>query len=137
MDQESSIKILLAKPGLDGHDVGAKVVVRALLDAGFDVTYTGLRQTPEQIVERVRDGGYDVIGLSILSGSHLPLCRKIRDLMKEKGVDNKLWLVGGNIPKKDHGKLKDMGVDGIFPTPSKLDDIVVFIREKVSRWPRN
>ncbi len=137
MDQESSIKILLAKPGLDGHDVGAKVVVRALLDAGFDVTYTGLRQTPEQIVERVSEEGFDVIGLSILSGSHLPLCRKVRDLMRQRGMDNKLWVVGGNIPERYHGELRDMGVDGIFPTHARLDEIVEFIREKVARWPRN
>ncbi len=134
---EKQIKILVAKPGLDGHDVGAKVVVRALMDAGFDVVYTGLRQTPREIVERVRDDGIDVVGLSILSGSHLPLCRKLRDELKAYDIDNKLWIVGGNIPKKDHEALKDMGVDAIFPTSSRLDDIVNFIREQVSKWPRN
>ena len=134
---EKQIKILVAKPGLDGHDVGAKVVVRALMDAGFDVVYTGLRQTPREIVERVRDDGIDVVGLSILSGSHLPLCRKLRDELKAHDIDNKLWIVGGNIPAKDHEALKDMGVDAIFPTSSKLDDIVDFIREQVSKWPRN
>jgi len=134
---EKQIKILVAKPGLDGHDVGAKVVVRALMDAGFDVVYTGLRQTPREIVERVRDDGIDVVGLSILSGSHLPLCRKLRDELKAHDIDNKLWIVGGNIPAKDHEALKDMGVDAIFPTSSKLDDIVNFIREQVSKWPRN
>ncbi len=134
---EKQIKILVAKPGLDGHDVGAKVVVRALMDAGFDVVYTGLRQTPREIVERVRDDGIDVVGLSILSGSHLPLCRKLRDELKAHDIDNKLWIVGGNIPAKDHEALKDMGVDAIFPTSSKLDDIVNFSREQVSKWPRN
>ncbi len=134
---EKQIKILVAKPGLDGHDVGAKVVVRALMDAGFDVVYTGLRQTPREIVERVRDDGIDVVGLSILSGSHLPLCRKLRDELKAHDIDNKLWIVGGNIPAKDHEALKDMGVDAIFSTSSKLDDIVNFIREQVSKWPRN
>ncbi len=134
---EKQIKILVAKPGLDGHDVGAKVVVRALMDAGFDVVYTGLRQTPREIVERVRDDGIDVVGLSILSGSHLPLCRKLRDELKAHDIDNKLWIVGGNIPAKDDEALKDMGVDAIFPTSSKLDDIVNFIREQVSKWPRN
>ena len=134
---EKQIKILVAKPGLDGHDVGAKVVVRALMDAGFDVVYTGLRQTPREIVERVRDDGIDVVGLSILSGSHLPLCRKLRDELKAHDIDNKLWIVGGNIPAKDYEALKDMGVDAIFPTSSKLDDIVNFIREQVSKWPRN
>ncbi len=134
---EQPIKILVAKPGLDGHDVGAKVVVRALMDAGFEVVYTGLRQTPREIVDAVRDNAIDVVGLSILSGSHLPLCRKVRDELKAHDIDNKLWIVGGNIPRKDHEALKDMGVDAIFPTSSRLDDIVDFIREQVSTWPRN
>ena len=134
---ERRIKILVAKPGLDGHDVGAKVVVRALMDAGFEVVYTGLRQTPGEIVDAVRDNAIDVVGLSILSGSHLPLCRKLRDELKAHDIDNKLWIVGGNIPAKDHEALKDMGVDAIFPTSSRLDDIVAFIREQVSTWPRN
>ncbi len=131
------IRILVAKPGLDGHDVGAKVVVRALMDAGFDVVYSGLRRTPKQIVETVRESDIDVVGLSILSGSHLPLCRKVRDELKAHDIDNKLWIVGGNIPKKDHEALKDLGVDAIFPTSSRLDDMVDFIREQVSKWPRN
>jgi methylmalonyl-CoA mutase C-terminal domain/subunit len=134
---EKRIRILVAKPGLDGHDVGAKVVVRALMDAGFDVVYSGLRRTPREIVETVRDQDIDVVGLSILSGSHLPLCRKLRDELKANDIDNKLWIVGGNIPAKDHEALKDMGVDAIFPTSSRLDDIVAFIREQVSTWPRN
>ncbi len=134
---DKRIRILVAKPGLDGHDVGAKVVVRALMDAGFDVVYTGLRRTPKEIVETVRADDIDVVGLSILSGSHLPLCRKVRDELKAHDVDNKLWIVGGNIPRKDHDALKDMGVDAIFPTSSRLDDIVNFIREQVSTWPRN
>ncbi len=134
---DKRVRILVAKPGLDGHDVGAKVVVRALMDAGFDVVYTGLRQTPREIVEAVRDRDIDVVGLSILSGSHLPLCRKVRDELKAHDIDNKLWIVGGNIPKKDHEALKDLGVDAIFPTSSRLEDIVEFIREQVSRWPRN
>jgi methylmalonyl-CoA mutase C-terminal domain/subunit len=134
---DKPIKILVAKPGLDGHDVGAKVVVRALKDAGFDVIYSGLRKTPKEIVDTVREQGIDVIGLSILSGSHLPLCRKVRDELKAHEIDNKLWIVGGNIPKKDHEALKDLGVDAIFPTSSRLDDMVDFIREQVSKWPRN
>ncbi len=134
---DKRVRILVAKPGLDGHDVGAKVVVRALMDAGFDVVYTGLRQTPREIVEAVRDRDIDVVGLSILSGSHLPLCRKVRDELKAHDIDNKLWIVGGNIPRKDHEALKDLGVDAIFPTSSRLEDIVEFIREQVSRWPRN
>lgn len=131
------IKILLAKPGLDGHDVGAKVVVRALIDAGFEVVYTGLRKTPEEIVARAAAENADVIGLSILSGSHLPLCERVRDLMAESDFGNRLWLVGGNIPARDHDELRRMGVDGIFPTGARLDDIVEFIRENASRWPRN
>ncbi len=134
---ERRIRILIAKPGLDGHDVGAKVVVRALMDAGFDVVYSGLRRTPKEIVETVREKNIDVVGLSILSGSHMPLCRKVRDELKAYDIDNKLWIVGGNIPKKDHEALKDMGVDAIFPTSSRLDDMVDFIREQVSKWPRN
>ena len=134
---EKRIRILVAKPGLDGHDVGAKVVVRALMDAGFEVVYSGLRRTPKEIVETVNENDIDVVGLSILSGSHLPLCRKVRDELRARDIDNKLWIVGGNIPKKDHEALKDIGVDAIFPTSSRLDDMVDFIREQVSKWPRN
>ncbi len=128
---ERKIKVLLAKPGLDGHDVGAKVVVQALLHAGFDVIYTGLRQTPEAIVEAARAADVDVIGLSILSGSHLPLCRRLRDLMFDRGLYDKLWLVGGNIPAADRLILKQLGYRGVFPTGSRTDDIVSFIRENV------
>jgi methylmalonyl-CoA mutase C-terminal domain/subunit len=128
---ERKIKVLLAKPGLDGHDVGAKVVVQALLAAGFDVTYTGLRQTPEQIAEAARDNGVDVIGLSILSGSHMPLCRRLRDLLLDKGLHDKLWIVGGNIPEADRMVLRQLGFRGVFPTGSRTDDIVAFIREHV------
>ena len=131
------IKVLVAKPGLDGHDVGAKVVVRALMDAGFDVVYTGLRKTPEEIVARAREENPDVIGLSILSGSHVPLCRRVKELLDDSDFGNRLWLVGGNIPGKDHEALNRIGVDGIFQTGAKLDDIVAFIRENASKWPRN
>ncbi|TAK47804.1 MAG: methylmalonyl-CoA mutase [Xanthobacteraceae bacterium] len=128
---ERRIKILLAKPGLDGHDVGAKVVVHALLDAGFDVAYTGLRQTPEAIVKAAAEAKADVIGLSILSGAHLSLCRRIRELMQEKGLYDKLWIVGGNIPEDDRMVLRQLGFKGVFPTGSHTDDIVSFIRENV------
>ena len=131
------IRVLLAKPGLDGHDVGAKVVARALIEAGMEVVYTGLRKTPEEIVARVREEKADVIGLSILSGSHLPLCRRIRELLADSEVGNRLWIVGGNIPKRDHEALRAIGVDGIFQTGSSLDDIITFIRENVARWPSN
>ena len=127
------IKILLAKPGLDGHDVGAKVVVQALLEAGFDVTYTGLRQTPDAIAEAAMKEKVDVIGLSILSGSHLPLCRKIRELLQDKGLYDKLWIVGGNIPEDDRMVLKQLGFRGVFPTGSRTEDIVTFIKENVKK----
>ncbi len=128
---ERKIKVLLAKPGLDGHDVGAKVVVQALLQAGFDVIYTGLRQTPEAIAEAARKANADVIGLSILSGSHMPLCRRLRDLMFDQGLHDKLWIVGGNIPEADRLSLRQLGYRGVFPTGSRTDDIVSFIRENV------
>jgi methylmalonyl-CoA mutase C-terminal domain/subunit len=128
---ERKIKVLLAKPGLDGHDVGAKVVVQALLHAGFDVIYTGLRQTPEAIVQAAREADVDVIGLSILSGSHMPLCRRLRDLMFDQALYDKLWIVGGNIPEADRMTLRQLGYRGIFPTGSRTDDIISFIRENV------
>lgn len=128
---ERRIKILLAKPGLDGHDVGAKVVVQALMEAGFDVVYTGLRQTPEAIVKAAAEAKADVIGLSILSGTHIPLCRRIRDLLQEKGLYDKLWIVGGNIPEDDRMVLRQLGFRGVFPTGTRTADIVSFIRENV------
>ncbi len=128
---DHQIKVLVAKPGLDGHDVGAKVVVHALIDAGFDVVYTGLRQTPEAIVDAAVKQGADVIGLSILSGTHLPLCRRVRDLMMERGLHDKLWLVGGNIPEEDRMVLRQLGFRGVFPTGSLTGDIVSFIQENM------
>jgi methylmalonyl-CoA mutase, C-terminal domain len=128
---ERPIKVLLAKPGLDGHDVGAKVVVQALMEAGFDVIYTGLRQTPEAIAAAAAEAKADVIGLSILSGAHVPLCRRIRDLLQEKGLYDKLWIVGGNIPEEDRMVLRQLGYRGVFPTGSRTDEIVSFIREHV------
>jgi len=101
------------------------------LHAGFDVTYTGLRQTPEAIVEAAREADVDVIGLSILSGSHMPLCRRLRDLMFDQALYNKLWIVGGNIPEADRTALRQLGYRGIFPTGSRTDDIISFIRENV------
>jgi methylmalonyl-CoA mutase C-terminal domain/subunit len=128
MASEKKVRILFAKPGLDGHDVGAKVVVRTLLEAGFDVTYTGLRKTPEDIVRRACAEKVDVLGLSILSGSHLPICQRVRALLDEQGPRGLLWLVGGNIPAKDHDALKKLGVDGVFPVGTPLQAIVDFIR---------
>jgi methylmalonyl-CoA mutase C-terminal domain/subunit len=126
------IRVLVAKPGLDGHDVGAKIVARALMEAGFDVIYTGLRKTPEQIARTASDEDVDVLGLSILSGSHLPVCRRLRDLLREYGVQDVLWLVGGNIPPKDHEELKALGVDAVFAVGTPTQAIVDFIREKLS-----
>jgi methylmalonyl-CoA mutase C-terminal domain/subunit len=128
----SRIKVLLAKPGLDGHDVGAKVVVRALMDAGYDVVYTGLKKTPEEIVRRAAEEKVDVLGLSILSGSHLPLCREVRDLMTDAGLHDVLWIVGGNIPNRDHRDLEALGVAAVFGVGSSPQDIVDFVRERTS-----
>ena len=128
----SNVRILFAKPGLDGHDVGAKIVVRALMDAGFDVTYTGLRKSPEEIVRSACEKNANVLGLSILSGSHIPICRRIKALLQESGRDDILWIVGGNIPERDHAALKDIGVNAVFAVGTPLQDVVDFIRERFS-----
>jgi len=130
MSNQRKLRVLVAKPGLDGHDQGAKVVVRALADAGFEVIYTGLRQTPEAIVAVARDEDVDVIGLSSLAGSHLPFCRKLKPLIEAEGLTDKLWIIGGNIPRQDHAELRDLGLDAIFPTGTRLTTIVDFIRER-------
>lgn len=123
-------RVLIAKPGLDGHDRGAKVVVHALLDAGFDVIYTGLRQTPEQVAEAAARENVDVIGLSSMAGSHIDFCRRLKALLEEKQLTDKLWIIGGNIPADDESELKSLGLDGVFPVGSRLDDIVGFLSEK-------
>ena len=123
------IKVVLAKPGLDGHDQGAKVVARALMDAGFEVVYTGLRQTPEAITRIALDEDADVIALSSMAGSHLPICRKLKPLLEEAGLADKLWVIGGNLPARDHDALRALGFKGIFPSSSRLENIVNFIRE--------
>jgi methylmalonyl-CoA mutase C-terminal domain/subunit len=122
-------KIGLAKPGLDGHDQGAKVVARALMDAGFEVIYTGLRQTPEAIARIALDEDADVIALSSMAGSHLPICRKLKPLLEQAGLGDKLWVIGGNLPAQDHDALRALGFKGIFPSSSKLDDIINYIRK--------
>jgi methylmalonyl-CoA mutase C-terminal domain/subunit len=126
---DKKIRVLIAKPGLDGHDVGAKVVVRALMDAGFEVIYTGLKKSAEEIARTASQEDVDVIGLSVLSGSHLPLCRKLKTKLEEEEIADKLWLVGGNIPRGDHDELKKLGVDGIFATGATTESIVSFIRD--------
>ncbi len=125
------IRVLVAKPGLDGHDRGAKVVALALRDAGFEVVYTGLHQTVEQIVEAALQEDVDVIGLSILSGAHLPISKKLMAKLGEAKMEDVLVMVGGNIPERDIAPLKALGVAGVFPTGSRFEDIAAFIREKV------
>lgn len=125
------IKILLAKPGLDGHDQGAKIVVRAMMDAGFEVIYTGLRQTAEAVARIALDEDVDVISMSSMAGSHLPFCRKLKPLLEDAGLSDKLWIIGGNLPAQDHAALRELGFRGIFPTGSKLDAIVDYIRSEV------
>jgi methylmalonyl-CoA mutase C-terminal domain/subunit len=125
------IRVLIAKPGLDGHDRGAKVVAHALLEAGMEAIYTGLHQTVEQIVEAALQEDVDAIGLSILSGAHLPITEKLMELLAEQDMAAVLVIVGGNIPQRDIEKLKALGVAGVFPTATPFEDIVGFIREKV------
>lgn len=125
------IKVLLGKPGLDGHDQGAKVVARAMMDAGFEVIYTGLRQTPEQIARIALEEDVDVISLSSMAGSHIPFCRKLKPLLEEAGLTDKLWVIGGNLPAQDHDALRALGFKGIFPSGSKLDAITEYIRSEV------
>ena len=127
MSGPKKTKVLIGKPGLDGHDVGAKIVARALIDAGFDVVYTGLRKTPSEIAQQALEIEADVIGLSSLAGSHIDFCKKLKGLIDQYGLKEKLWVIGGCIPKQDHAALKDIGLDGIFPNGSRLDDILEFI----------
>ncbi len=115
---------MIAKPGLDGHDRGAKVIARALRDAGMEVIYTGLRQSPEQIVAAASQEDADVIGLSILSGAHLPICRRIVELLRERGMDSVRLLVGGIIPSQDIPELRGMGVAGVFLPGASTQDVV-------------
>ena len=132
MTGEKHIRILVAKPGLDGHDVGAKIIVRALMEAGFEVIYTGLRKSPEEIVRTACDEDVDVIGLSILSGSHIPICRRVKAFVDKSGLTDVLWLVGGNIPRRDHEVLQALGVDAVFAVDTPTESVVDFIRERIS-----
>jgi methylmalonyl-CoA mutase, C-terminal domain len=125
------IRVVIAKPGLDGHDRGAKVIARALRDAGMDVIYTGLRQTPEQIVGAALQEDADVIGLSILSGAHMHICPRVMELLKEKGLNDVLVVIGGIIPDVDVPKLQGMGINGIFLPGSPMQDIVDYITKNV------
>ena len=123
------IRVVIAKPGLDGHDRGAKVIARALRDAGMEVIYTGLRQTPEQIVAAALQEDADVIGLSILSGAHMHICPRIMDLLREKGLDDVLVVIGGIIPDVDIPRLGEMGIRGIFLPGTPMQEIVAFIQQ--------
>jgi len=125
---ENKIKILVGKPGLDGHDRGAKVIALALRDAGMEVIYTGLHQTIDQIVRTAVQEAVDVIGLSIMSGAHLPICKKLLEMMKSAGIEDIPVIVGGVIPKLDMPKLKEMGIEGVFPGGTSFDDIITGIR---------
>ena len=131
MAEERKIRVLVAKPGLDGHDRGAKVIARALRDAGMEVIYTGLRQTAEMIVSAALQEDVDVIGLSILSGAHNAIVPRVSELLKKNKMDDVLLVVGGIIPDQDFPRLKEAGVKGIFIPGTPMDDIVKFIRENV------
>jgi methylmalonyl-CoA mutase C-terminal domain/subunit len=121
------LRVIVAKPGLDGHDRGAKVIARALRDAGMEVIYTGLRQTPEQIVAAALQEDADVIGLSILSGAHMHVCQRVMELLRERGLDDVLVVVGGIIPDADRARLREIGVTGIFPPGTPMRDIVEYL----------
>ena len=127
----NKIRVLLAKPGLDGHDRGAKVVAYAMKEAGMEVIYTGLHQTVPSVVRQAAQEAVDVVGLSIMSGAHILICRKMMDLLKQEGMEKVLVVVGGVIPNKDISLLKDMGVDAVFPGGSRFEDIVGFINQSI------
>jgi methylmalonyl-CoA mutase C-terminal domain/subunit len=126
---EKRIRILVAKPGLDGHDRGAKVVAQALRDAGMEVIYTGLHQTIDQITNAALQEGVDVIGLSIMSGAHLPICEKLMNKLKEMKMEDTLVVIGGVIPKRDVPLLQKMGIQGIFPGGTPFDESTRWIKE--------
>jgi methylmalonyl-CoA mutase C-terminal domain/subunit len=127
------IRVVIAKPGLDGHDRGAKVIARALRDAGMEVIYTGLRQTPEQIVGAALQEDADVVGMSILSGAHMHICPRVMELLKEKGLEDVLVVVGGIIPDVDIPRLQEIGIRGIFLPGSPMQQIIDFITGNVRR----
>jgi len=133
MSEDSKIRVLIAKPGLDGHERGAHVVAYGLRDEGFEVIYTGLRQSPEQIVSAAVQEDVDVVGLSILSGAHLSLTKKVMEGLKAKGANDILVTVGGIIPEEDKKTLEKMGVGGVFTSGTKIKDIAAFIRTKIGK----
>ena len=127
--RERKIKILIAKPGLDGHDRGAKIVALALRDAGMEVVYTGLHQQVEQIVRTALQEAVDIIGLSIMSGVHLSICEKLLALMKQEGIESTGVVVGGVIPARDIAKLKQLGIKGVYPGGTPFDVMIEGIKE--------
>ncbi len=129
---DRKIRVLIAKPGLDGHDRGAKVIARALRDAGMEVVYTGIRQTPEMIAEAALHEDVDVVGMSILSGAHMALFPRVMELLRENDMGDVLVVTGGIIPDEDVPALKEMGIEGIFGPGTPTDEIVDFIRENVA-----
>jgi methylmalonyl-CoA mutase C-terminal domain/subunit len=129
---ENKIRVLIAKPGLDGHDRGAKIIARALRDAGMEVIYTGLRQTPEMIASAAVQEDVQVIGLSILSGAHNTICPRLMDLLREKGMDDVTVLIGGIIPEADIRALKKQGIAEVFLPGTSTQDIVEFIRKRIA-----
>ena len=133
MNSERKIRVIVAKPGLDSHDRGAKIVARAFRDAGMEVIYTGLRQTPEQIVETALQEDVDVIGLSILSGAHMSLFPRIMDLIRKKDLQDILVFAGGIIPNEDIPALKKIGIKEVFGPGTRTDDLVNFVRENVRK----
>lgn len=133
MSSKRPIRVLIAKPGLDGHDKGAKIVARGLRDAGMEVIYTGIRQTVDSIVQTALQESIDVIGLSILSGTHLSICEELMEKMAKEGIRDKMVVVGGIIPQKDVTRLKEMGVMEVFRPSSVLEDITRFIEQEVQR----
>ncbi len=132
-EPRGKIRVLVAKPGLDGHDRGAKVVARALRDAGMEVVYTGIRQTPEMIAEAALQEDVDVVGLSILSGAHMALFPRIIELLEDYGMDDVLIVAGGIIPDEDVPRLEEMGIDGVFGPGTSTHDIVEFIRRETGQ----
>ena len=130
---EKKIRILVAKPGLDGHDRGAKVMAHALKDAGMEVIYSGLHQTVPSIMKTAIEEDVDVIGLSIMSGAHIPISKKIMEAIKEEGLDDVIVVVGGVIPTKDISLLKDIGISGVFPGGTPFEESIKFIKENVNK----
>ena len=133
MADEKPIRVLIAKPGLDGHDRGAKVVAQGLRDAGFEVIYTGIRQTPQMIVRAALQEDVQVVGLSCLSGAHKTLFPKVVDLLRQNGREDVLVIGGGSIPQEDALLLKERGVEAVFPSGTLINQIADFIRAKVQR----